>query len=241
MNTESNDPLNAYQPPPESLENDAPPVTQKTGRIKAICIIAIVMGCLGLLSVLGGTAGLLFGKQIQSAVSPTNQPGVSQEMVRVQKDMEKALQSVQDRFFAVNVALIVMLAFVAFALLIGGVQSLRRVPPARKILVTACSAALVYELVKIARDVAIQAQTIPMTLQHTERMISAGNGPPGAVDFAMTAARVGIVVGILFGAAWVLAKLVFYSISVWYLRKPAVSAYLDGHDVAPATNNGFLS
>jgi hypothetical protein len=57
----------------------------------------------------------------------------------------------------------------------------------------------------------------------------------------MTAARVGVVVGILFGAAWVLAKLVFYGVSVWYLRKPAVSAYLDGHDVASTYNDGYPS
>jgi hypothetical protein len=238
MTSESSNPLDAYQPP-KPVESEAGPVMRKTGRIKAICIIAIVLGCLGLFSALAGTVGLMFGKQIQSAVSPPNQPGVNQEMIRVQEEMQKDLQSVQDRFLAINAILVVLLALVAFGLLVGGIQSLRRVPPARKILLGACSAALVYELIRTARDIAIQAQTIPMTLEHTERMMSAGNGPPGVADFAMTAARVGVVVGILFGAAWVLAKLVFFSISVWYLRKPAVCAYLDGHDVAPQFNDGF--
>jgi hypothetical protein len=162
-------------------------------------------------------------------------------MMRVQKDMENQLQSIQRRYFAINVILIVVLALVAFGLLIGGIQSLRRVSPARKILLAACSAALVYESIKTVRDVLIQAETIPMTLRHTDRMMSAGSGPPGAADIAMTAARVGVVVGILFGAAWLLAKLVFYSVAVWYLRKPAVGAYLDGHDAAPTPHDGYLS
>ena len=238
MTSESSNPLDAYQPP-KPIEGDAGPVVQKTGRIKAICIIAIVLGCLGLFSVLAGTVGLLFGKQIQSAMSPPNQPGVNQEMIRVQKEMQRDLQSIQDRFFGINAVLIVLLALVAFALLVGGIQCLRRVPPARKILLAACSAALVYELLRTIRDVIMQAQTIPMTLEHTERMMSVGGGPPGVADFAMTAARVGVVVGILFGAAWVLAKLVFFSISVWYLRKPAICAYLDGSDAAQQFNDGF--
>ena len=92
MTSESSNPLDAYQPP-KPVESEAGPVMRKTGRIKAICIIAIVLGCLGLFSALAGTVGLMFGKQIQSAVSPPNQPGVNQEMIRVQEEMQKDLQS----------------------------------------------------------------------------------------------------------------------------------------------------
>ena len=235
MTSESSNPLDAYQPP-KPIEGEAGPIVQKTGRIKAICIIAIVLGGLGLFSAFAGTASLLFGKQIQSAMSPPNQPGVNQEMI---EEMQNDQQAVLDRFFGINVVLVVLLGLVAFALVVGGVQCLRRVPPARKILLAACSAALLYEVVRTIRDVIMQAQMIPMSLQHTERMMSASDGPPGVTDFAMTAARVGVVVVIVFGAAWVLAKLVFFSISVWYLRKPAVCAYLDGHDVAQQFNDGF--
>ena len=183
MTSESSNPLDAYQPP-KPIEGEAGPVVQKTGRIKAICIIAIVLGGLGLFSAFAGTASLLFGKQIQSAMSPPNQPGVNQEMI---EEMQNDQQAVLDRFFGINVVLVVLLGLVAFALVVGGVQCLRRVPPARKILLAACSAALLYEVVRTIRDVIIQAQMIPMSLQHTERMMSASDGPPGVTDFAMTA------------------------------------------------------
>jgi hypothetical protein len=90
----------------------------------------------------------------------------------------------------------------------------------------------VFELLRAAVQAVIQAQTIPMTMQHTQRMMEAGNGPQGAAEVAMTVARVAIVVGIVFGLLWLLAKLIFYGISVWYLRKPHVVAYLDGPDAA---------
>jgi hypothetical protein len=231
MNAEFDNPLNAYQPPAPGAD-ESQQKQPGAGRVKAICIVAIVLGCLGVFSALGGMVGLLFGQQIQGAMSTPNQPGMPPEMVQAQRDMERDLYAIQNRFLPINAVLIALLVLVSAGLLIGGIQSLRRVTPGRKVLVAACSAAIVFELLRGIVQVVIQAQTISMTMQHTERMLDAGGGPPGMAEMAMTVARVAIIVGIVFGVLWMLAKLVFYGISVWYLRKPSVVAYLDG----PASN-----
>jgi hypothetical protein len=243
--------LDAYQPPTPTYD-DAQQKPPGVGRIKAIAVIAIVLGCLGLFGSLAGIAGLLFGRQIQGAVSAPNQRGMPPEMVQVQTDMQNDLQAIQDRFMPINAVLValtlvvsvvmpinaVLVALtlvVSVGLLIGGVQCLRRVVPARKVLLAACSAAFLVELLGAAVQIMIQAQTIPMTVKHTERMMNVGSGPAEVAEVAMTVARVAIVIGIVFGALWLLAKLVFFGISVWYLRRPSVCAYLDGPiDVDPS-------
>ena len=227
MTSEINNPLDAYQPPAPA-QGDMQQKIPGSGRVKAIAIIAIVFGCLGVFSSLAGIAGLLFGQQIQGAMSATNRPGVTSEMVQVQRDMQRDLQAAQNRFMPINAVLIALTMVVAAGLLIGGVQCLRRVAPARKVLLTACGAAFVLELLRAVVQVVVQMQMMPITMKHTERMMEAGNGPQAVAEVAMTVARVAIVIGIVFGVIWLLAKLIFFGISVAYLRKPAVCVYLDG-------------
>jgi hypothetical protein len=121
------------------------------------------------------------------------------------------------------------MTLVSVGLLIGGVQCLRRIAPARKVLMAACSAAIVFELLRAGVQVLIQVQTIPATMQQTERMMQVGGGPQQAMELAMSVARVFLIVGIVIGVLWLLAKLAFFGISVWYLRQPVACAYLDGH------------
>ncbi len=226
MASETNDPLDVYQPP-MPVQGETSPKTPGAGRVKAIAIISLVFGCLGVFSALGGIAGLLFGQQIQGAVTAPSQPGMPQEMVQAQKNMQADLMAVQDQFMPINAVVVALMAVVSVGLLIGGVQCLRRVVPARKVLLTACSAAIVFELLRAVVQVLIQIKTIPLTMEHTERMMSVGGGPAQAMEIAMTVARVFLVIGIVMGALWLVAKLVFFGLSVWYLRQPVACHYLD--------------
>jgi hypothetical protein len=203
--------------------------------VKAICVIAVVLGALGFLSALGGIAGLAFSKQIQTAFSPSNPPGVPQRMVESQKQMQRDLQAIQDRFWPVNAVLVSAQLLLAVGLLFGGIQGLRRVPPARRILIGTCSAAIVFEVVRAVVQTILQVQTMSATMHHMQQMMqSSGDAPPGAMDLAMTISRGAMVVGILFALGIVLLKLVYYGLSVWYLRKPEVQTYLDGDAVIAA-------
>jgi hypothetical protein len=227
MASEIDNPLDAYQPPMPA-HGETSQKKPGAGRVKAIAIISIVFGCLGVFSALGGIAGLVFGQRIQGAMAAPSQSGMPQEMVQAQKDMQADLMAVQDRFMPINAVVVALMAVVSVGLLIGGVQCLRRVVPARRVLLTACSAAIVFELLRAVVQVLIQIQTIPLTMRHTERMMSVGGGPAQAMEIAMTFARVFLVIGIVMGALWLLAKLIFFALSVWYLRQPVACSYLDG-------------
>jgi hypothetical protein len=143
------------------------------------------------------------------------------------------MQAVHDRFWTVNLVLLAAFMVIAVGLLIGGIQSLRRRPPARQILRIACAAAFVGEIVRAIVAVCLQIQTMSTTMHHIQEMSSSAE-----MDFVVTIMRAGMVVGILLSLGWVLAKLAYYGISVWYLRQPHARAYLDGPSTASLCEQG---
>jgi hypothetical protein len=221
-------PFDAYQPP--AMADEVPPTKDRSsGWLKAICIIAVVLGILGVLNALSSAAGLIFSQQIQSAFSPGLQPGIPQEMVDAQNQMQAELQAVQERFWAISAVLILVHVMIALALLVGGIQCLRRVPPGRRVLLAACGAAIPFEIVRAIVHAMIQLQSGAVTAKFMPRMMEAGDGsaPPQVAEFAMTVAKAGMVVGLVMGLFWVTLKIIFYVISVRHLRKAEVRSQLD--------------
>jgi hypothetical protein len=189
----------------------------------------MILGALGLLNALMAVVGLVFGSQIQGAFGPGAQPGMPQEMVDAQKQMQVELQAVQDRFWAANAVLTSLHVLVASTLLVGGIQCLRRVSPGRRILLTACCAAIVFEIASGIVKAFVQMETASVTTRSMERMMEAtgSQAPPEVAEFMLIAAKVGVVVGAAFSLALIIAKLVFYLLSIRHLRKPEVRDYLD--------------
>ena len=113
-------------------------------------------------------------------------------------------------------------------LLTGGIQALRRVSPGRKLLVAACLAAIVFELVRGVVQTLIQVQVLSVTTRFFEQMMEASMEQAAELaEWLAWFSRLAMVVGLLLAIGWILIKLVFYSVAVWYLRKPAVCQYLD--------------
>jgi hypothetical protein len=222
-------PFDAYQPPPlapdiVSAQSSAP----RFGRVKAICIVAIVLGGAGVATALMGAVGLVVGRQMQAAFSGVNQPGVSQELQDVQLKTQQEIQAVQERFLGINAVLLGAHAIVAGMLLTGGIQALRRVRPGRKLLVAACSAAIVFELVRGSVQTVIQLQVLSVTTHFFEQMMEASmEQAADLAEWLVWFSRLAMVAGLALAIGWILVKLVFYCVAVWYLRKPVVCEYLD--------------
>ena len=70
-----------------------------------------------------------------------------------------------------------------------------------------------------------------MTRFFQEMMEVSMNEAAEAAEWVAWSARAAMVVGVLMLIGWILAKVVFYSFAVWYLRKPAVRQYLDTAEV----------
>ncbi len=222
-------PFDAYQPPPLTPEIvPATAAAPRFGRVKAICIVAIVLGGAGVATALMGAVGLVIGKQLQAAFSGPNPPGMSQELQDVQRQAQQQIQAVQDRFWAVNLILTGAHLVVASLLLTGGIQALRRVRPGRKILLTACLAAIAFELVRGSVQAVMQIQVLSVTMNFFEQMMEASMEQAAELaEWLAWISRLAMVAGLLMAVGWILVKLVFYSVAVWYLRKPAVCQYLD--------------
>lgn len=215
----------AYRPPPLNA-GAPPPAGRPLGFLKALAIIAIVLGAMGLMSSLTGMVALAFSGQLQSVFSPVGQPGVPQSLQDAQLAMQKDLQALQDRFLALNLTLAIGNLCIASLLLTGGILTLRLVPRGRQIFLVGCWIAIVFDLFRAAAQSIVQMQTMTLTTQHMVRMMEAAGGrtPPEAVNFALTISKVGMVIGVVIGLVWVVAKLVFYGTSIWQLRKPAVQS-----------------
>jgi len=226
--TDQPSPFDAYQPPVVATEV-VPTKSWSSGWLKAICIIAIVLGSLGLLNALASTAGLIFGRQIQNAFSTSFQQDEPEAMRDAEEQMYAELQTIQDRFFAISAILIPVHVIVALALLVGGIQCLRRVPPGRRVLLGGCYAAIPFEITRAVVEALIQFESWAVTSRCMPEMMEAGGGnaPPQMAEFVMTFAKAGMVVGLVMGLVWVTLKLVFYIAAVRHLRKPEVRAHLD--------------
>ena len=228
-------PFDAYQSPPAlSVAPEAGPESApKVGRIKAICIVTIVLGGLGLASALMGAVGLWAGQQMQAAFSMPNQPGVPKRLQDLQRDMQREMQAVQNRFLIANLVLLTGHVIVASGLLAGGIQALRRRPSGRQTLVVACLAAIVFELIRGTVQSYIQVQAMSVMTRFFQAMMDVSmEEAANAAEWVAWGARVGMVIGVLAMIFWILAKVVFYSFTVWYLRKPAVRQYLDTAEAA---------
>jgi len=227
-------PFDAYRPPPAILVT--PPAgwesAPSVGRIKTLCVIIIVLAGLGLASALMGAVQLLVGQQMQAAFTMGNQPNVPKRVQDLQRDMQRGIQAVQDQFLAVNAVLLAGYVIVAAGLLLGGIQSLRRKLPGRKILIAACLSALAFELIRGTVQAFIQVQLMSVMTRFFQEMMQVSmNEAAEVAEWVAWSARAAMVVGVLMLIGWILAKVVFYSFAVWYLRKPAVRQYLDTAEV----------
>jgi hypothetical protein len=212
----------AYQPPPVTAEV-LPTRGGPLGKLKTIAVIAIVLGAMGLFSALAATAGLLVGSKLQMAFSPANQPGMTPELRDAQQAMQDDMQALQDRFRPYNQVLVVLHAILAFFLLAGGIQTLRLVPAGRKVFLAACGVAIVFELIRAVVQGILQVQVGSLMAVHMGKMMEAQRTAPAGLGGMMSAvARIVVFVGLAIGLVWVVAKLVYFVMSIRILRKPEV-------------------
>ena len=217
----------AWSEPPEVAPVAAellPLAAKPSGGFKAVAIIAILLGALGLLTVAMSAASLLWGKQLQAAVAPMNQPGLKPEIRDAQAAMQADLQALQDRFRSATSILVAAHLVVALMLLVGGIQSLRLAAAGRTILLTGCGLAIGFDLAAFVVKAMMQLESTSLLARHMPRIMEASGNrlPPGATNMASATAQITIFVGIGISLIWLIAKLVYYAIAIRQLRKPEI-------------------
>ena len=222
---------NPYSSPMgQSPLSNPPPVgvpVHRPGWMTAICILAIILGALGLMMALFGSVALAFGERFQQMVQGMSTVGQPPGMKEVQLEMQKAMQAVQDRWF-VAIALQYALHFVlAFALILGAAKSLQMDSFGRRLLAGALFAAIAFELLRLIPTMAIQMGTMDVMQEYMQHIMQAsappGKAMPQQAQIAMATMMKGsMAVGIAFTLVFVVAKIAFYTAAGIYMNKPHI-------------------
>jgi hypothetical protein len=220
---------------------------KRPGGLTAICVIAIILGCLSTCGTLYGYAGAAFTPMMQSwQQQQMNAGGFGaspqfDEMQRAQQEMTAEMQ----RFTLPGLALSTLGALIGLALLIGASLALSGKPVARGLLVM-FGVGIAFEVLHAAAGVWLQIQTQELVQRYMGRMMSMSQTPgspppPAEIDTIMSATMgASMAIGICFAVGWALAKITYYGWSIAYLRKPEVRAHLSG-DQASAGAAGLVA
>ena len=194
----------------------------RPGGLTAICVIAIVLGAMGFMSSGMNGLNLLFGKQLQEMVAGIG--GMqNKKMMKAQEEMYDAIWEINDRFIVPSVFLASSQFALAIALMFGGLKTLKLRAIGRKVLLIAVSLVVVFELVQLGLFAMIQLEMMPVMDVYMSRVLEgAPGGGPGGQKAAQTIAKFSMIAGFIMQAGWMLVKLIFLGLAIWYLRSQRI-------------------
>jgi hypothetical protein len=203
---------------------------RRPGGLTAVCIIAIVLGGLGILGALQAFGSVALQGVMQKTFSMPPQPGMTKDFAKVQKaqeEMQTALQDVGHKYLGFTLGAAALNMAISACLLIGGIMLLKMNPKMRTFMIAVFAVAIVYAIANAVVMVRLQtdmgdamAKTMP------KMMVAAGpKNAPGAQEgaaFVASFARAWIYVVIGFGLLWALFNVVFYAVGARYLCRPTI-------------------
>jgi hypothetical protein len=198
------------------------------GKLKTVTVIALILGVLGLTSAITGGLALLAGAEKMQSLAAM--PGQTARVAAVQQEMSKAMLAVTNEWRTYNGVMAVLLLFLASALLVGAVMSLRMRERGRRILQAAFVVGIPVEVLRGVASVSMGLATSKVMSDFMPKMMQAstpaGGAPlPAGMESAVSSVATGsALAGLVLGAGWILAQIIFYVVGALYLRKPEVRA-----------------
>jgi Na+/H+-translocating membrane pyrophosphatase len=98
-------------------------------------------------------------------------------------------------------------------------------PAGRTVLITACGLAVAFELSRSAIQVTLQVKTLGIMDTYMKKLVAAQSGGRNvqqAQEVMGAAMKIGMVIGFLIAGFWLLVKVLFYSISLYYLNRQRI-------------------
>jgi hypothetical protein len=216
---------------PQSFSNDpavmASPVPRKRpGGLTAVCVIAIILGVLGLGSSLMTLASLAMQSSMEKAFKMPRQPGMPDNFVQIQEEMQKKIMEVNHRYSGLLTGIGLLNLVIASCLLAGGIMAIKMKPNIHRFLVGVFLAAIVFEVIAAVVGIYMQLEMSSIITDFMSKMVTSlpkgAKGGDEAAAIMMTAAKVGVIIGMVFSLGWALAKMIFYGVSASYLRRPNI-------------------
>jgi hypothetical protein len=201
-----------------------------------ICVLAILLSGVGLLSGCVGVISQVFASGMQQAFSRmpagANAPGVEK-----QKEMNDRMFAVANRYKWATFPLMAVKIVVEAALLTGAIMSLRLNPRGRSWLRGALLAAILFEAVYAVPVILIQRESQAVMSEMMPKVLEAQQGAnkqlPGMNDVMSTFFSAVGIFSMIFALGWLAAKIVFCALSLRYLRKPEIQALFEPPAAVP--------
>jgi hypothetical protein len=221
----------AYQSPDYAVAAaDAAQATKRPGWLTAICVIAIILGVLGVFAALAGAGGLFVNKMFREQLANQRQaPGMPQGMVDAQQKMQEAMYAVADRYFIADIILLPIHGLISIFLVVAAARAMTLVPETRTLFQWALIAALVMLVAMTLKGLVQEIEMFGVMDQFIKDMAGnmPGQGGQGK-DVVITAMRVGMVIGAVLGFGWQFLLFLYYGLSLNYLSRPNIIALYAG-------------
>ena len=216
--------LDPYRPPslPEG-PYEGLPSSGRPGWLTVLCVLCIVLGSLGIMNSLMGTAGAIGGQKLQAMVQPKASRSAGPEMQKVQQEFQDEINGVQNRYFWPIVGGLAFRVVAALLLLIGGILSLNLKESGRKTLLVACAVAVVFELLHAILQSFVNMETMTAVNSFVQKFTTAlpqgENTPPNFAPMMQGIVQGSIIAGFVIAYLLALAKICLYIFGLIYLQK----------------------
>lgn len=197
------------------------PVT-RPGGLTALCILAIVLGALGLMTGLLGLAAAALQDPLQKLAAGI-QPEQGEEAARMQQQVADESRDFAKQHFVRNLVFSLARLVVASCLLFGGIFALRLNAAGRKILLFAFAAGILFELFQIWPMIEVLGFTDRVMEMQQQMVGNAPNGGDAAGTMRLMAKMVAVMQVAMMGGM-LLTKIACYGFGLWYLTRPHISA-----------------
>lgn len=224
----SNDPFAAPNPysAPNPVYGQLPPKPNRgmPGYLSFLCILSLILGCLGALrggcaAVSLGGGGPPFAQRDRAAEMP---PALRESFRKLEAD-GKAIDA---RYGAINKAMIFLQAVIGVAMAVGAVMVLQSKRPGDWVLRGAYGATLVVGLVSMAPFVFQMLEMRPLLDEMSQKVQQLG-GPDAAAGNVIVMAMSGVMYGGICGASlWLALKFALFGHGIYYLGTPRVQEAL---------------
>ncbi len=175
--------------------------SRRPGGVTAICIVAVVLGVLGLFSGTMKGVNVLFGAEMQRVFGSMG--AVTPEQAKVQQEMQAAVADEMKPFAVANTILCVSQLVLCGALVYAGLKTLKLKAAGEKLLLAILVCLLLYEIGQLITVVLQQLSMGPiMELYMPQMLKSLDPATMRVLKVRPRHRRMSIIVGIIMQSGW---------------------------------------
>lgn len=201
------------------------PIRSKPGYLTFLCIVSLVLGCLG--AARGGCAAVSVAGGGPPFPQRNRAEGMPPALQESFKKLEAEGQAIDARYSPINKAMIFLQAIIGLVMVAGAVMVLQSKRPGDWLLRGAYAATLLVGLVSMVPFVAQMLEMQPLLSEMSENTKQL-TGPDAAAGQVIVAAMTGVMYGgICMGAVWLMIKLGILGHGIYYLGTPQVQESLN--------------